>query len=89
MDATALAEFVSRAVAEGWAALGIMCIVAYDARQELKISRSAEDRCEQNLRRCRVAVARLYWIIKAKSGESDPLPPLDDLMSERRHGAEL
>ena len=84
MDANAIAVFISRAVSEGWAALGIMCLVAYDLRSELAACREHNASCNRALLKVRVGLARLYSIIKTKSGEADPLPTFDDLMGERR-----
>lgn len=79
-----IADLISKAVAEGWATLAVVGIAAVYQTRELRACRLRDDECTRNLGRVRVGIARLYSITKARLGEADPIPPLDELMSERR-----
>ncbi|HEX6217022.1 MAG TPA: hypothetical protein VFZ38_19445 [Vicinamibacterales bacterium] len=75
---------VESIVRSGFAALAVTVIVAVWQTRELSQSRKREDDCARNLRAARVGIARLYGIVKARLGEHDPMPSLDELMADRR-----
>lgn len=66
--------------------LGLALTLAALLYQTRRLDRTTASHaaCEDDLARVRVGVARLYTIVRQLRGESDPLPPLDELMTDRR-----
>lgn len=85
MSAAEVLTVAESIVRSGFAALFLTIIVAAWQTGELRRSRAREERCAQNLTRVRVGIARLYGIVKNRLGESEALPSLEELLSERRH----
>lgn len=85
MELHALLDLIEKAVASGAAALAVVILVAVYQTRELRACRRRDEACADNLHRTRVAIARMHSVLKARLGEPDPLPGLDELLNDRRN----
>lgn len=79
-----LLAYLDAAVRGGFAALAVTAWIAWSTRRELRECQRRERVLGANLTKSRVAVARLYGLVKRRMGELDPIPDLAELLTDRR-----
>ncbi len=79
-----LIEWLEAAVRSGVLALAFMVIGLTYQTVALHGCRRHNQDCTERLSQLSVAVARLHGIAQRALGNAETIPPLDDLMSERR-----